>query len=145
MDGLIWRHDKVGAWRSLVAHLLWEQRVACSNHAAPTSRNTRSQTLLARIYKPAKNAMQSGRATTKRWLLEYEPERPRAIEPLMGWTSSADMRSQIQLEFDTREEAIAYAEKNGIPYQVFETQVARVRPKAYSDNFRFDRKIPWTH
>ncbi len=99
----------------------------------------------ARIYKPAKTAMQSGRARTKMWVLEYEPETPRAPDPLMGWTSSTDMRQQIELEFDTKEEAIAYAEKNGIPYSVFEAQPAVARPKAYSDNFRFDRKIPWTH
>ena len=89
--------------------------------------------------------MQSGRANTKRWVLEFEPEQPRTIEPLMGWTSSADMRSQILLEFNSREEAIAYAEKNQIPYQVFEAQAASARPKSYSDNFRFDRKVPWTH
>jgi len=101
--------------------------------------------VLARIYKPSKTAMQSGRALTKRWVLEFEPERPRTIEPLMGWTSSADMRSQILLEFDTREEAVAYAESHEIPYQVFEPHVPKARPKSYSDNFRFDRKIPWTH
>ena len=66
--------------------------------------------MTARIYRPAPNAMQSGRARTKLWLLEYEPERPRGIDPLMGWTSSSDMRQQVQLEFDTKEEAIAYAE-----------------------------------
>ena len=74
----------------------------------------------ARIYQPAKNAMQSGRARTKQWLLEYEPESARETDPLMGWTSSDDMRQQIQLEFDTKEEAVAYAEKHAIPYQVFE-------------------------
>jgi ETC complex I subunit conserved region len=99
----------------------------------------------ARIYQPTKSAMQSGRALTKRWLLEYEPERPREIDPLMGWTSSSDMRSQVQLEFDTAEEAVAYAEKHGIAYQVFEPHMLKPRPKAYSDNFRFDRKVPWSH
>jgi hypothetical protein len=99
----------------------------------------------ARIYKPAKTAMQSGRARTKNWVLEYEPESPSAPDPLMGWTSSRDMRQQVELEFDSKEEAIAYAEKNGISYSVFEPQPTVARPKAYSDNFRFDRKIPWTH
>ena len=99
----------------------------------------------ARIYKPAKTAMQSGKARTKNWVLEYEPESPRAPDPLMGWTSSADMRQQIELEFDSKEEAVAYAEKNGIPYSVFEPQPQVARPKSYADNFRFDRKIPWTH
>ena len=100
--------------------------------------------MLARIYQPAKNAMQSGKARSK-WLLEYEPERPRVIDPLMGWTSSDDMRQQLSLEFDTLEEAVAYAEKNGIPFQVFEPHRPMAKTKSYSDNFRFDRKIPWTH
>lgn len=99
----------------------------------------------ARIYKPAKNAMQSGRAGTKLWRLEFEPESARTPDPLMGWTSSHDMRQQVELEFDTKEEAIAYAEKNGIPAQVFEPHAPRPKPKSYADNFRFDRKVPWSH
>ncbi|HTQ13995.1 MAG TPA: ETC complex I subunit [Rhizomicrobium sp.] len=99
----------------------------------------------ARIYQPAKNAMQSGRAQTRRWLLEYEPERAREPDPLMGWTSSSDMRQQLAIEFDTAGEAVAYAEKNGIPFQVFEAHRPRPRPKSYADNFRFDRKVPWSH
>jgi hypothetical protein len=101
--------------------------------------------LRARIYKPAKNAMQQGRARTKLWLLEYEPESAKAPDPLMGWTSSDDMRQQVVLEFDTSEEAVAYAEQNGIAYQVFEPHAPQPRPKSYSDNFRFDRKQPWSH
>ena len=66
----------------------------------------------ARIYRPAKNAMQSGRAGTKLWRLDYEPESPREIDPLMGWTSSGDMRSQLCLGFDSAEEAVAYALKD---------------------------------
>ncbi|HEX3809955.1 MAG TPA: ETC complex I subunit [Rhizomicrobium sp.] len=99
----------------------------------------------ARIYRPAKTAMQSGRALTRRWLLEYEPESPQEIDPLMGWTSSHDMRRQVQIEFDSREEAVAYAEKNAIPFQVFEPHSPAQRAKSYADNFRFDRKIPWSH
>lgn len=99
----------------------------------------------ARIYKRAKNAMQQGRARTKLWLLEYEPETPTVPDPLMGWTSSNDMRQQLALEFDTSEEAVAYAEAHAIPYQVFEAQIPKPKPKAYSDNFRFDRKVPWSH
>jgi hypothetical protein len=99
----------------------------------------------ARIYKPARTAMQSGAARTKQWLLEFEPERPREIDPLMGWTSSSDMRQQVQLAFQTAEEAVAYAEKHGIPYDVFEPHRPATKPKSYADNFRFDRKIPWSH
>jgi hypothetical protein len=99
----------------------------------------------ARIYKPARNAMQSGKARTKQWLLDYEPEQPRRIDPLMGWTSSGDMRQQVSLEFDSAEEAVAYAEAHGIAYQLFEPLPPKPRPKSYADNFRFDRKLPWSH
>ena len=99
----------------------------------------------ARIYQPPKNAMQSGKARTKMWLLEYEPQSPRAPDPLMGWTSSADMLQQVQLEFDTQEEAVAYAARNGIEYQVFEPHRPAAKSKSYSDNFRVDRKVPWSH
>lgn len=99
----------------------------------------------ARIYQPSKNAMQSGKARAKLWLLEYEPETAKAPDPLMGWTSSRDMRQQVQLEFDTAEEAVAYAQKNGIPFQVFEPHRPAPKAKAYSDNFRVDRKEPWSH
>ncbi len=101
--------------------------------------------MLARIYKPSKTAMQSGRADTKEWLLEYEPEEPRALEPLMGWTSSSDMRRQVRLSFDTAAEAEAYAKRNGIPYQIFDPHPPRLQIKAYADNFRYDRKTPWSH
>ena len=101
--------------------------------------------MLARIYQPAKSATQSGKARTKRWVLEFEPETPREIEPLMGWTSSSDMRQQIALDFDTKEEAVAYATAHNIPYHLFEPHKSSPKAKSYSDNFRFDRKIPWTH
>lgn len=101
--------------------------------------------MVARIYKPARNAMQSGVAKTKHWVLEYEPERARTVEPLMGYTSSADMRSQIRLTFETKEEAVAYAQKRGIPFLVFEPHEAGRRRIAYSDNFAFTRAGQWTH
>ena len=101
--------------------------------------------MLARIYQPSKSATQSGRANTKRWVLEFEPEQATRVEPLMGWTATTDMRQQVRLEFDTAAEAIGYAEKHGIAYQLFEPHLPHPKSKAYSDNFRFDRKIPWTH
>ena len=101
--------------------------------------------MLARIYQPAKTAMQSGRANTKRWVLEFEPEMAKKIEPLMGWTSSGDMRSQVRLKFDTREEAIAYAKAHDIPHQVLESKPRRRKQKSYSENFSADRPLPWTH
>lgn len=102
--------------------------------------------MTARIYRPAKTAMQSGTAKTKRWLLEFVPaKQSRSVEPLMGWTSSADTLSQVKLWFETREEAIAYAVRNGIAYRVEEPKDADRRAMAYSDNFRFDRIGTWTH
>ena len=101
--------------------------------------------MTARIYKPAKTAMQSGTANTKEWVLDYEPEQPRQIEPLMGWTSSGDMRQQVRLRFDSEQEAIAYAERHGIPYQLSEPKRAARLGISYSDNFAFKRSDPWTH
>ncbi|UTD29243.1 ETC complex I subunit [Bradyrhizobium sp. WD16] len=101
--------------------------------------------MTARIYKPAKNAMQSGKAKSREWQLDYEPELPREVEPLMGWTSSADMKQQLTLRFDTREDAIAYCEREGIPYQVVEPKEPVRRIAAYSDNFAYRRPEPWTH
>jgi len=99
----------------------------------------------ARIYRPSRNAMQSGKGNTREWVLEFEPEVPRTIEPLMGYTSSSDMRRQIRLHFDTLEDAEAYAEREGIAYRVLPTHEPSVKRVAYSDNFRHDRKAPWTH
>ena len=101
--------------------------------------------MTARIYKPAKTAMQSGHAKTKDWVLDYEPEEPRVVESLMGWTTSGDMKSQIKLRFATKDEAVAYAERNGIPYQVQEAKPAARRGLSYADNFAANRRAPWTH
>ncbi len=102
-------------------------------------------TMPARIYQPSKTAMQSGSANTKSWILDFEPEAPRRVEPLMGWTSSGDMRQQLRLCFGTREEAIAYCERHGIAYQVFETAPVKRRAISYADNFSFRRRDAWTH
>ena len=99
----------------------------------------------ARIYRPAKSATQSGLARTKLWLLEFDQDAPREIEPLMGWTSSGDTRQQVKLRFDTKEEAIAYAEREGIPYRVEEPHEVKRRSMSYADNFKFNRVGPWTH
>ena len=101
--------------------------------------------MTARIFKPAKNAMQSGTAQTKEWQLDYEPEQPRAIEPLMGWTSSGDMKQQLTIQFNTKEEAIAYCERSGIAYQLAEPKPEVRRTISYSDNFAYNRRSPWTH
>jgi hypothetical protein len=101
--------------------------------------------MVARIYRPAPNAMQSGKGNSRAWVLEYEPEVPRSIDPLMGYTSSTDMNRQIKLRFDTVEEAESYARRAGIPYRIEPAHDASVKKVSYPDNFRFDRKVPWTH
>jgi hypothetical protein len=101
--------------------------------------------MVARIYRPARNAMQSGKGKTKRWLLEFEPEQPREIEPLMGWTTSGDMLSQVKLWFESQEAAVAYATRKGIAYRIEESKESPTRPMSYSDNFKFNRVGLWTH
>lgn len=99
----------------------------------------------ARIFRPAPNAMQSGRGKSKDWVLVFEPEVAREIEPLMGHTSSRDTRQQVRLSFPTLEEAEAYARRNGYAYTVQPAHVSTPKRTTYSDNFRSDRKTPWTH
>ena len=101
--------------------------------------------MTARIYRPTKTAMQSGQAKTRDWVLDYEPDRPTEVEPLMGWTSSSDMKSQVRLRFASKEEAVAYCERNGIAYQVFETKSAARHGISYADNFANTRRGSWTH
>jgi len=101
--------------------------------------------MVARIYKPAKTAMQSGQARTKEWVLEHEPAAPRAVEPLMGWTSSSDMRAQVRLEFASKDDAIAYAERNGLAYRVMDPKPRMPVRKSYADNFKYGRIGRWTH
>jgi hypothetical protein len=99
----------------------------------------------ARIYRPAPNAMQSGRGNSKEWVLVHEPTAPREIEPLMGYTATSDTRTQVKLLFDTLAEAEAYAQRNGIPYSVQPEHRPTPKRTSYPDNFRSDRKTPWTH
>jgi NADH dehydrogenase ubiquinone Fe-S protein 4 len=101
--------------------------------------------MTARIYKPAKTAMQSGQAKTKDWVLDFAPEQAPEIEPLMGWTSSGDMRQQVRLSFDSKEEAIAYCQRHGLAYQLFQSKPRARRAISYSDNFAFNRRDAWTH
>ena len=98
-----------------------------------------------RIYRSPKTAMQSGRANTKRWVVEFEPTTPQTADPLMGWTMSRDTRQQLRLWFESEEEAVAYAQRNGLMYSVEKARERTVRPKAYADNFRYDRLLRWTH
>jgi hypothetical protein len=107
--------------------------------------STGTPDMSARIYLPAKTATQSGNARTRQWILEFEPETPREIDPLMGWTSSSDMKSQIRLRFGDRDEAIAYAQRQGLAYRVEEPKAHARRIVSYADNFRSTRLGQWTH
>lgn len=101
----------------------------------------------ARIFQPSRSAMTSGQGNSKSWVLEYEPDEARKIDPLMGWTGSGDTNRQVRLTFESREQAIEYAERNGIAYVVHEPQKRRpnVRPRGYGGNFAHDRRGAWTH
>ena len=103
--------------------------------------------MLAKIYQPARNAMTSGQAKTKTWVLEFSHEAARQIDPLMGWTSSGDMNSQVRLTFETKDAAVGYATSKGIPFTVFEPQKRKqnVRSGGYGDNFATNRRTVWTH
>lgn len=101
----------------------------------------------ARIYRPSRNAMTSGMAKTRKWVLEFAPASAREVDPLMGWTSSDDTQSQVRLKFDSRLEALDYAKDNGIDATVSEPQTrkANIRAGGYGENFATNRRVPWTH
>jgi hypothetical protein len=101
----------------------------------------------ARIYKPAKTAMQSGTAKTHDWVLEFAPASAREVDPLMGWTSSDDTQAQVRLRFETKEAALAYAAEHGIEVIVQEPKERRpnLRAGGYGENFATNRRGAWTH
>ena len=101
--------------------------------------------MIARIYQPAQNAMQSGRKSSKNWRLEFEREVARTTDPLMGYTSSKDTQQQVALSFDTVDDAIAYAKRHNIAYKVQDVKKRKITTAAYSDNFKTSRRIAWTH
>jgi ETC complex I subunit conserved region len=100
--------------------------------------------MVVRIYKPARNAMQSGKGKSESWYLEFEPA-TKDRDPLMGWTSSNDTQQQVKLKFETKDLAIAYAQRNGLAYVVAAEPPVRTSKKSYSDNFRWGRSENWTH
>jgi hypothetical protein len=99
----------------------------------------------AKIYRPAKTAMQSGKAKTHLWVLEFDQSAPRKIDPMMGYTTSGDTRQQVKLTFETLEQAEAYAAREGIEYRVVMPKEAKRQVVSYTDNFRYNRLQPWTH
>lgn len=101
--------------------------------------------MLAKIYRPARNAMQSGTAKSKDWVLEFDNDTVRTVDPLMGWIGNGDTSTQVKLTFETRDEAIDYARRQGIPFQVTEARTPKRVIKSYAENFAAVRKRPWTH
>jgi hypothetical protein len=107
--------------------------------------NERTIPMRARIYQQPKNAMQSGRAGSAEWMLEFEPAQPRQADPLMGWIGGTDTQTQVRLRFDSRDEAVAYADRHGVACEIELPPLHRLRGKSYSDNFRPGRRENWTH
>lgn len=104
--------------------------------------------MAARIFQPARNAMQSGKGKSELWILQFDAESARTSEPLMGWTSSSDTKQQIKMRFKSKEDAVEYAKREGIAFTVQESNsatAAKRSPKSYSDNFKFGRTANWTH
>jgi NADH dehydrogenase len=101
----------------------------------------------ARIYKPARNAMQSGTAKTKHWVLEFVSETARDVDPLMGWTSSSDTQAQVKLRFSSKDAALEYAQEHGIDAVVQEPNKRKpnIRAGGYGENFAVNRRGTWTH
>jgi hypothetical protein len=99
----------------------------------------------ARIFRPAKSAMQSGRGGTQEWVMEFDEALTRTLDPLTGWTSVDGTSGQVRLTFATREEAVAYARQNGFTFEVTDSAEPRRLIKNYSENFSANRKRAWTH
>lgn len=98
-----------------------------------------------RVYQPRKTAMQSGRARTRHWLVEFEPGAQLRNDALMGWVGQGDTRNQLRMRFETRDEAVQFCEKHGLDYQLIEPKARKQRPKSYAENFRYGRDKNWTH
>jgi ETC complex I subunit conserved region len=99
----------------------------------------------ARIFQPPKTAMQSGWAKTHQWVVEFLPSSGKRPDALMGWAGGGDTQTQVRLTFETRDEAIAYADRAGLAYEVEIPHARKIKPKAYADNFRYGRMENWTH
>ncbi|WP_039018135.1 ETC complex I subunit [Halocynthiibacter namhaensis] len=101
----------------------------------------------ARLFKPARNAMQSGTAKTKNWVLEFAPASAREVDPLMGWTSSDDTQSQVRMSFESKDAALDYAKSSGVDVTVQDPKTRKpvIRPNGYGENFATHRRTVWTH
>lgn len=101
--------------------------------------------MFALIHQPARNAMQSGTKKTLKWIIEFPKHAQRLTDPLTGMSGATDMLQQLNMEFESKESAIAYAKSKSIPYRVIDRGKPKRKGRGYSDNFAFDRKFPWTH
>ena len=91
---------------------------------------------IARISELERKTTQSGKANAGRWLLEFERAEPLRADPLTGWAGSGDTNPQVRLTFDSKEAALAYAERHGLAYHLVPAQPVRLKIQAYADNFR---------
>lgn len=94
----------------------------------------------AKIYQPDKNAMQSGKAKTKKWVLEFIPQKPYFVDNLMGWVGMTDTQTEVKLQFDTQADAVSYASHNKLEYEVIAPNPRKTMRKAYADNFAFKKR-----
>lgn len=92
---------------------------------------------IVRIYQPAKTATQSGRANVRKWILEYVTATPQKVDSLMGWVGGGNTKRQVKMKFDTKEEAIAFAEREELNYTVTEPKKRRILPKNYANNYNY--------
>ena len=90
----------------------------------------------AKIYKPSKTAMQSGRAKYNKWVLKFLDQKNQLKDTMMGWNGGSSTVSQIELKFSSKEEAVSYAKRNSIDYEILETSERKVINKSYADNFK---------
>lgn len=137
----VWQHDQGGLPDCTLKSQMGTIRVPTGIQLLPAM----DQSMNVTILQAAKSAMQSGRGSGAKWMIEFEPSAKREIDPLMGWTSSSDTGQQVNLEFSSEEEAVAYAKKKGFMYTVVRPKERKVKPKAYADNFAVDRILRWTH
>lgn len=101
--------------------------------------------MFAKIYKPEASAMTSGRAHLDVWCLEFQSTQRSMIDPLTGNARNVDTRDQLDMRFETLEDAVAYAKANNIPHRVVDRPKSKRISRSYSENFDYDRKLPWTH
>lgn len=101
--------------------------------------------MIARIYQPSPNAMQSGRSNSRHWVLELPRGAKGSMDPLTGTFRSSDPSAQLDLRFESLEAAIAYAKTNNIPHRVIRPKTVKRVSRSYAENFSYERKLPWTH